>query len=152
MTERAVTKSLPSIPPISSRKYEAPQSPPAMRDKPPPFLNATVDDVYAFYKAHLRSIRDDIERDVFTSFTFLVVDAACLRSSPPQCILCSDAPDYHEGAEEVVLKQLRLLLDAAVWHMVPLEHMSMTPSEVSTPDCKALNSIPPVVMMPFDAV
>ncbi|MCJ1390831.1 hypothetical protein MMC18_003692 [Xylographa bjoerkii] len=125
--------------------------PPDEDYRPSPFLNASVDDIYAFYKERLRPIDDNTERDVFTSFTFLAVDAACLRSSPPQCILCSDAPDYREAAEEVVLKQLRLPLEDAVWHMVPLEQMTMTPSEISTPVCMPLNSYPNVVMMPFDA-
>ena len=55
---------------------------------PTPFSDSTVNQVYDFFKAHLRPADDDPRGiyHTFTYFTFLVVDAECLESDPWQCV------------------------------------------------------------------
>lgn len=55
---------------------------------PMPFLNSTLEEVYEFFKNHLRPADDDPHgwRHIFTYFTFLVVDADCVKSEPSQCV------------------------------------------------------------------
>ena len=61
----------------------------AAEEEPPmPFLNSTVEEVYEFFKNHLRPADDDPNgyRHTFSYFTFLVVDADCIKSEPWQCV------------------------------------------------------------------
>lgn len=53
-----------------------------------PFAGSTVDQVYDFFKNHLRPADDDPHGyfQAFTYFTFLVIDAECLESDPWQCV------------------------------------------------------------------
>ena len=47
-----------------------------------PFLVSTVDLVYNFFKSHLRPVDDNTGRMPFTYFTFIVIDADCVKSDP----------------------------------------------------------------------
>lgn len=60
----------------------------AKEDTPMPFLNSTVEEVYEFFKNHLRPVDDDPRGiyHTFSYFTFLVVDADCIKSEPWQCV------------------------------------------------------------------
>ena len=55
---------------------------------PKPFLNSTVEEVYEFFKNHLRPADDDPRgfNHTFSYFTFLAVDADCVKSEPWQCV------------------------------------------------------------------
>ncbi len=63
----------------------------AKEDLPMPFLNSTVEEVYEFFKNHLRPADDDRRGfdHTFSYFTFLVVDADCIKSEPWQCVSAS---------------------------------------------------------------
>lgn len=53
-------------------------------ESPRPFLNSTVEEAYEFFKNHLRPA-DDAPRgswQTFSYFTFLAVDADCIKSEP----------------------------------------------------------------------
>lgn len=60
----------------------------AEEDPPMPFFNSTVEEVYEFFKNHLRPADDDPRGHLhtFSYFTFLVVDADCTNSEPWQCV------------------------------------------------------------------
>ncbi len=66
----------------------------AEEDAPMPFLNSTVEEVYEFFKNHLRPVDDDPLGfcHTFSYFTFLVVDSDCIKSEPWQCV---SAPACH---------------------------------------------------------
>ena len=102
-------------------------------DPPMPFLNSTVEEVYEFFKNHLRP-RDDDPRGyhhTFSYFTFLAIDEDCIKSEPYECILCCDAPDYGDPHPETRLKQLRLPVARAIEGLNFLEDFIKTPSEVA---------------------
>lgn len=100
-------------------------------DLPPncDFLNHTIDQVYEFYKCHLRPKDHSTDRPHFSAFTFAVVDEACLRSQPQQLIICSDAPHFGEADDAIVLKQMRIKASVAWGASVRLEELTMTPKE-----------------------
>ncbi len=108
-----------------------------------PFLVNTVDQVYDFFKSHLRPADDSTARKPFTYFTFIVIDAECVESDPWQCILCCDAPDYGEAHEEVKLKQLRMPIAKVMERLCPREMLGQTPSEFANGSTWVLSMIPP---------
>jgi len=73
----------------------------AEEDPPMPFLNTTVEEVYEFFKNHLRPADDDPRGfdHTFSYFTFLVVDADCIKSGPWQCV---SAPACHIHTQRLV--------------------------------------------------
>ena len=101
----------------------------------------TIDAIYEFYKKQVRPPDDSNAIQPFTYFTFLVIDDECINISLKQCIICCDAPDYNES--EVTLKKMRITLPTAAAILVPLEQLTMTPSEAVNPDGDALCSLPP---------
>ena len=116
-----------------------------------PFLGCTVDEVYDYFKTHLRPADDSTGGEFCTAFAFLVVDEACVKARPRQCILCCDAPDFGELDGETQLKRLRMPIENAVWHLTPLETLYMTPSEVEDNSGWALSTMPECTLMPWDA-
>lgn len=113
-----------------------------------PFLNNSVDQIYDFYKHHLRTL-NTATRDYFTNFTFFVIDKFCVQSNPKQCVVCCDAPDFDEPGDEPKLKLLRIPIEKAMPYMYCLEHLSMTPSEVGNPSGMVFNVMPNPYMMPL---
>lgn len=107
---------------------------------PTPFLNSTIDQVYNFYKTHIRLA---MWAKYFTNCTFLVIDEEGVRSDPRQCILCSDTPDFGEADDEVTLKQLRLPIAQAMEDADRIESLIKCPSEVGHPSGMALSIMPP---------
>ena len=93
------------------------------------FSDYTVDQVYDFWEQTLRAADDTEGPQHFSAFTFVVIDEACLRSDPLQCIICSDGPDYGEVDDAIVLKQVRLDVGMAWNVIVALEELTMTPTE-----------------------
>ncbi|KAL9628238.1 MAG: hypothetical protein Q9164_007351, partial [Protoblastenia rupestris] len=116
---------------------------------PTPFIGCTIDQIYAFFKAHLRPADDSTTLEHFTTFTFLVVDEECVQSTPWQCILCSDAPDFGEADEEVKLKTLRMPIEQAMGDLCALEQLTMTPSEALDPGGLNVGMMPPPTMVPI---
>lgn len=100
-------------------------------DKPPnyDFVNHTIDQVYDFYKRHLRPADHSPDFPHFSAFTFAVVDEECLRSEPQQLLICSDAPDFGEADDAIVLKQTHFKATMAWGASVRLEELTMTPTE-----------------------
>jgi hypothetical protein len=100
-------------------------------DEPPnyDFVNQTIDQVYDFYKRHLRPADHSSNMPHFSAFTFAVVDEACLRSDPQQLLICSDAPDFNETDDMIVLKQTRFKATMAWGESVRVEELTMTPTE-----------------------
>lgn len=100
-------------------------------DEPPnyEFLNQTVSQVYDFYKSHLRPADNSTDRPHFTAFTFAVVDEECLRSEPQRLLICSDAPDFGEADDAIVLKQVRIEATIAFAFSLRLEDLTYTPKE-----------------------
>lgn len=58
-------------------------------------------------------------------------------------ILCSDAPDYGEGHEEVKVKQCRMPIARAMEGLQLLETLVQTPSEFASNAAWVLGMIPP---------
>ena len=58
--------------------------------RPAPFRGCVVDQVYDFYKKHLRHPQRTIAVLGYTArgFNFIVVDGLCVQSKPQQWILC----------------------------------------------------------------
>lgn len=100
-------------------------------DEPPSceFRNHTIDQIYDYYKRHLRPADDAEGSRHFSAFTFAAIDEACLRSDPQQLVLCSDAPDFGEADDEIVLKQVRMKATIASVVILRLEDLSLTPKE-----------------------
>ncbi|KAL8947808.1 MAG: hypothetical protein Q9222_005947 [Ikaeria aurantiellina] len=94
------------------------------------FAGSTIEDAYDYFKAHLRPADDAITGMPFSSFCFLVVDEACLASQPWECIICCDAPDFGEAADEITLKQIRLDMEDTMTYLPVLEELAITPDEV----------------------
>ena len=112
---------------------------------PAPFRKYTVEDIYEFYKLN---IRQTSSAKHFANFVFLVVDEECVRSHPNQCILCSDAPDFGEAEDEIILKQLRLPIEQAMQNIEMTESLHVCPSEVGHPSGMALSIMPPPSLAP----
>ena len=93
------------------------------------FTNYTIDQVYDFWKQNLRAANDAEGPQHFSAFTFVMIDEACLRSEPLQCIICTDVPDFDEEDNATVLKYVRLDVGMAWNVMVALEELTMTPIE-----------------------
>lgn len=93
-----------------------------------PLFNNSVDGAYAFYK----SLRTQYSTSLphFTNFTFLAIDETCVQSSPKYCLLCTDAPDYAEAANQVKLKVLHSPIEKIMPCLHALEHLAMMPSEL----------------------
>lgn len=113
------------------------------REGPWPFIGHTIEQVYDFHKKVVRPADENRRVDPFTYFTFLAIDDESVNSEPPQCVVCCDAPDYDDPDGEVTLKTMRVPIETAIWMLVPLEQLGMTPSEALEPDGTALSSIPP---------
>lgn len=109
---------------------------------PEAFIGNTVDDVYDFFTRHLRPDTESTAPEQLTYFTFLAVDAECIQASPPECIICCDAPDYDEAQDDVILKTLRLPIKEAMDYLCPLEQLRLTMTEVADPPGRAWSSIP----------
>ena len=73
-----------------------------------PFLGCTVDEVYEFDKTRMRPLDHSTSLKHFMRFVFLAIDEECVTSTPRQCILCCDAPDYGEEDQEIKLKSFRM--------------------------------------------
>ena len=104
-----------------------------MKGNPQPVTNFStysLDQIYDFWKQNLRAADDAEGPQHFSAFTFVVIDKACLRSEPLQCIICTDAPDFNEANDDaLVLKSIRLDV-AMAWNvMVALEELTMTAIE-----------------------
>ncbi|KAI4144557.1 MAG: hypothetical protein L6R39_004129 [Caloplaca ligustica] len=114
---------------------------------PKPFLGQTVRQVYSFFKNHLRRPEDKVyDPAPFTHFTFLAVDAECVRPSEPlrplpegtpfptdssySILVCTDAPDWNECGPQARMKTLRLPISAVFEHLLGLEELTTTPSEI----------------------
>ena len=93
------------------------------------FIGWTVEDIYAFFKSHLRPPQDDLTGSFFSNFTFVVVDQVCVSSRRWQCIICCDAPDFGEQSKEIELKKIRMSLAEAVDHLIAFEELFLTPDE-----------------------
>ena len=66
----------------------------ASERSPNPFRNSSIEEVYDFFKNHVRPADDDPLGYVhtFTYFTFLVIDAECVKAEPFECV---SFPMYH---------------------------------------------------------
>jgi hypothetical protein len=98
---------------------------------PHPFLGQTIDQVYEFYKEHMRPPQDEqVGNPQFTSFTFLVIDDECVKAQPPEILVCCDAPEYGDKEGDVNLQVLRWSQPKAMEYLCGLEQLSYTPAEV----------------------
>jgi len=68
---------------------------------PEPFIGNTIDEIYEFFTHNLRPNVDSTAPENMTYFTFVAVDAQCITSSPPECIICCDAPDFQSRTAEL---------------------------------------------------
>ena len=116
---------------------------------PTPFLGCTIEEIYDFFKAHLRPPDDSVALEHFTSFTFTVIDAECVLSHPQQCIICCDAPDFGEADDEIKLKQLRLPLQEWSHTVGGLELLRRTPSEIESQAPMVIATMPPPELVPI---
>ncbi|MCJ1389847.1 hypothetical protein MMC18_002704 [Xylographa bjoerkii] len=116
---------------------------------PIPFLGSTIEQVYDFFKNHLRPAGESTAVEHFTYFTFIVIDADCIRSKPLECIVCCDAPDYREADEEISLKQRRMPINVAVDCLCALEHLNLSVSELDNLDGWSASMIPPPTLVPL---
>ena len=113
---------------------------------PTPFLGCSVNQVYDFFKASLRPAGESKVNESCTYFSFIAIDEECLRSEPPQCIVCSDAPDFGEAENEMKLKTLRMDIVLAFQYLCALEQLSLTPSELNKADGWVMAMMPPAIM------
>jgi len=95
------------------------------------FLDCELDEVYDFWRRNLRAADNSEGPYQLSAFTFVVIDEACLNSDRMQCIVCSDAPDFGEADDAIVVKQVRIDATKAWCIMVALEELTMTPSETA---------------------
>lgn len=112
-----------------------------------PFIDSSVEEVYEIFKKTISTADDIAMERPFTHFTCVMIDQECIYSNPYQCIVCSDAPDFGEVAGANRLKSMRLPLEVAASVLVPLEQLSMTPSEAIESDSDCLTSTPPFTVM-----
>ncbi|KAL8929869.1 MAG: hypothetical protein Q9208_001013 [Pyrenodesmia sp. 3 TL-2023] len=158
-----------SIPPLSEALSKLKTQLREINPEPYPFLNSTVPQVYAFFKSHIRQPEDAIRGHSLAHFTFLAVDAQCVRpsSSPPEpvepryrtgsnftILVCTDAPDFYESDDEPRLKTLRLPIAAAFQHLEQIDELVITPSELYTrifenEHANTLRLMPPACLYPI---
>ncbi|KAL8753165.1 MAG: hypothetical protein Q9184_005498, partial [Pyrenodesmia sp. 2 TL-2023] len=158
-----------SIPPLSEALSKLKTQLTEINPTPYPFLNNTVPQVYAFFKNHIRQPEEAICGHSLAHFTFLAVDAQCVwPSSPPPeplesrystgsnftVLVCTDAPDFHEGDNEPRLKTLRLPIAAAFQRLEQLDELVITASEMYTrtfenQDAMNLRLMPPACLYPI---
>ncbi|KAL8728921.1 MAG: hypothetical protein Q9166_005088 [cf. Caloplaca sp. 2 TL-2023] len=98
--------------------------------------------MYAFFKAHVRPADNNTINEAFTSYTFIVIDSKRIKTSLPQCTICTDAPDYSDPSGGPTLKNLRVPLLATAGILIPLGQLITTPSEALNPLSEALCSLP----------
>ncbi|KAI9666382.1 MAG: hypothetical protein M1821_004318 [Bathelium mastoideum] len=96
------------------------------------FSGWSLDDIYAFWREYVAA-RDDAVDSRYTAFTFVVADAQTAADGA-SVIVCCDAPDWGEVAQEAkletpVLKQVRMRFRDAASDMASFEYLSMAPSE-----------------------
>lgn len=108
-----------------------------------PLLNYTIDEVYPFFKTHLRPAGDTLKKEPFAYFVFVVIDDACLTAETYECIVCTDASDYDDPNGFTSLKTLRIPIDTAADVLIPLDQFTITPSEAQDPSSGALGTVPP---------
>lgn len=108
-----------------------------------PFLKYTIDEVYPFFKNHLRPADDILKNEPYAYFVFIVIDDACLTAETYECIVCTDAPDYNDPDGFPTLKTLRVPIETAADLLTPLDQLTMTPSEAFDPSSGALGTVPP---------
>lgn len=108
-----------------------------------PFLGSSREDVYEFFRKNIRPADDSTKVEPFTYFSFMVIDSDCANSTPYQCVVCSDAPDYDEPSGAIKLKATRVPIEEAALILNCMEQLYMTPSEASNPNSDSLFSIPP---------
>lgn len=114
-----------------------------------PFAGFTVNQIYNVQKRLIQDINSS-RCEYLTNFVFVIIDEECIQSSPYQCLVCCDAPDHGETEEEIRLKQLRMPISEAMQYLFCLEQLSMTPSEVQSPNRKVHNVMPEPFLMPAD--
>ena len=112
-----------------------------------PFLDSSVEKVYGIFKTNISAPDDNATERLFTHFTCVMIDQECIDCKPYQCIVCSNAPDHAEVAGANRLKTMRLLLEVVASALMPLELLSMTPSEAIDSDSDCLTSTPPFTVM-----
>lgn len=89
----------------------------------------TVDQVYETFQ-EMRPSDDSRPHQNISHFTFIVIDAQCLASTPWTHLVCCDAPDFDDPDDRPLLKQIRLPHDYSAEKLDSLEMLIMTPSEV----------------------
>ena len=116
-------------------------------DKPLPFLNADHHAIHKFWKANVRPSETSVEPELFTNFTFILVDKDCLEADPPCCNVCCDAPDYGYPLDyyddDPILTVLRFSLEYLPNHIIALEQLMLTVSDLVTRAEYVLCSMPP---------
>ncbi|KAL9096411.1 MAG: hypothetical protein Q9165_001408 [Trypethelium subeluteriae] len=110
----------------STTDISKPTVPPLSAQPPDNFAGWSIDDIYAFWKQYVRA-KDDVVDNRYTAFTFLVADEQTAKDKT--VFVCTDAPDWGEGENDVVLKKLRMSLKDAAIDMASFEYLSMTPKE-----------------------
>jgi hypothetical protein len=92
-----------------------------------PFIGWSPETVYKFFTSHIQGPQGAAAHaNGFSQYTLLILDS---QSAPDRSILvCSDAPDIGETADQIVLKTIRMLL-ADIGMMCTIELLLMAPSE-----------------------
>ena len=91
-----------------------------------PFLDQSPDDIYAFFKSHIRPLTREITGP-WTHHTFAILDART-ATDRRTAFLCSDVPDFLER-ERVVLKRVRTEFAFALLEGMCYETYVRCPSE-----------------------
>ena len=94
---------------------------------PEPFSNWSIEELYAFYRQNLQAA-PDAETHRYSAFTFLILDEESAKDK--SLLMCCDAPDWGEKADDAVLKSLRVSFSEAGGDISSFEFLSMTPSEL----------------------
>lgn len=113
-----------------------------------PFLNWSVEDIYAYWKRKLCAPGDGSNL-IYSAFTFVVIDEQSVqefategRGNSATVVLGSDAPDFEEGVDDpLVLKTARVELGGAAMDVVGLEMLTTSPSELGS--AVGLSIMPP---------
>lgn len=132
-----------------------------------PFKGWSVEKLYDFWKAKLRRNEDEVADTHLSAFTFAVIDEETIKSfkaveaaapktegdededeeqlneklNKTTVLVCSDAPDFGEGENEVKLKTVRMSLNDAASAIMAFELLAVCPSEFGKED--ALSVMPP---------
>ena len=94
-----------------------------------PFVGWTIEACYDFFCTHLRST------SLFTYFTFLAIDAACVEATPAEIIVGCDGADFGELPEDAPkLKIIRQPIEEVMGDLCSLETLTRTPRETA---CRA---------------